>query len=107
MNYLLIINSLGLGISVLPFLIIFAKQKFGIRASGNYTYKERFQEEFYFTISELIAAGKKVVLAGTLSPYKQEGLISDLAYYLAGAMAIKIDRPDDDMKQLLAKDCER
>ena len=69
--------------------------------------KEQIQEEFYYTITDLIAAGKKVVLAGTLSPYRQEGLISDLAYYLSGAMVIKIDRPDDDMKQLLAKDSER
>lgn len=30
MNFLLIINSLGLGISLLPFLIIFAKEKFGL-----------------------------------------------------------------------------
>ena len=29
-NYLLIINSLGLGISILPFLILFAKDKFGL-----------------------------------------------------------------------------
>jgi MFS family permease len=29
-NYLLIINSLGLGMSILPFLILFAKDKFGL-----------------------------------------------------------------------------
>ncbi len=29
-NYLFIINSLGLGISILPFLILFAKDKFGL-----------------------------------------------------------------------------
>jgi len=29
-NYLLIINSLGLGLSILPFLILFAKDKFGL-----------------------------------------------------------------------------
>jgi len=29
-NYLLIINSLGLGVSILPFLILFAKENFGL-----------------------------------------------------------------------------
>ncbi len=51
MNYLLIINSLGLGISVLPFLIIFAKQKFGL------TYEMIGNFLLLRTIGMIIASG--------------------------------------------------
>ena len=49
-NYLLIINSLGLGISILPFLILFAKDKFGLSSEliGNFL--------LYRTIGMLLAS---------------------------------------------------
>jgi len=53
--------------------------------------KEQIQKELYHTITDLILKGKKVVLAGTISPYYQNGLIADLAFYLLGSMIMKID----------------
>ena len=57
----------------------------------NILWKEQTQSELLTRISTLINLGKKVVLAGSNSPYSKKGWIPNLSSYLVGGLVIKID----------------
>jgi chromosomal replication initiator protein len=59
----------------------------------NLLWKEQTQAELLTRISTLINLGKKVVLAGSNSPYSNKGWIPNLLSYLVGGLVIKIDKP--------------
>lgn len=89
-NYLLIINSLGLGISILPFLILFAKDKFGLSFEliGNFllfrTIGMLFASLIFYKISQKInykTLLKLCLIIGALLPITALFLGNNQSFY--------------------------
>jgi len=123
--YLLIINSLGLGLSLLPFLILFAKDNFGLSYGliGNFLlfrtigmlsaglflfkYSNRFQYRNLLKLSLILAAVLPVIsllLSNTVSVYQMIFILSGVfvAVYKVAISGVLLEISTNENRALYA-----